>query len=93
MDSMKKGDKVVLETFNLMSKSNEGVEPSENYWLLLGKTGHVIQSPLESGIYASFSREKRLLIKFDVDLSAFHLSCHNEVENSLWILEADLRVI
>ena len=87
---MELGNKVVLKTFNLTIKPDEDICDEENYWILIGKVGSIIQSPVEEGLYASFSKDKRLLVRFDDDLSKLGLSCHNEIENSLWILEEDL---
>lgn len=84
------GDRVVLKTFNGLKEADEAVEDEENYWILIGEEGQIVQSPLEKGIYASFSQQKRLLVKFNKDITESRLACHNEVKNSLWILESDL---
>lgn len=88
---MELGDKVVLKTFRGSLKPNTQVVDAENYWTLIGESGQVIQDPNESGVYASFSREKRLLVQFNCDIKTKNLECHNSVENSLWILESDLK--
>lgn len=91
---MKVGDSVKLITFNGKAYSGKKVFPDEDYWKLIGHTGIVQKDPQEPTIYASFSRRKRVLVKFYVDLVGdFGLIAHNNVENSLWILESDIEVI
>ena len=90
---MKLGTRVKLNTFNLSSSPPQEVEvlERENTWKLIGRTGTVVQSPREKGLYSSFSSSPRLLIKFDDDLPAMGLEADNEVENALWIMVEDLK--
>jgi len=91
---MKKGTKTKLMKFNGKQKSNHKINDSENYWKLIGETGVVQQDPREKHIYAHFSKKPRVLVKFDRDLySTFGFIAHNNIENSLWILVSDLKVI
>jgi len=76
--------KVILKTFNNEVSTPEDCDPSENYWLLIGKTGTIIKSKYN---------QSRLLIKFDESVSASGLHCHNEISNSLFILSSDLKEI
>ena len=87
---MRLGDKVRLISFISVNNSPKGTHESENYWKLIGSEGTIVQDPKEKGLYAGFSKEKRLLIQFDLDVKSFNLRCHNTIKNSLWILETDL---
>jgi hypothetical protein len=60
------------------------VDPQENYWLLIGKTGRVV---------AQKNERQRLLIRFDVSICSMGLHCHNPTENTLLILESDLKFL
>jgi hypothetical protein len=86
----KKGEKVKLKTFNGRKTSPKSVSSSENYWKLIGQTGTIQQDPQDSSIFASFSKELRVLVKFDKELVTYGLIAHNKIENSLWILVSDL---
>jgi hypothetical protein len=84
-------DRVMLKTFN-GCLSGYG-KKNDNYYRLIGEKGTILQSPSEKSIFASFSDEKKVLVRFDVDVLDLGLSCHNEVKNSLWILVNDLMKI
>jgi hypothetical protein len=90
---MKIGNSVKLISFNGTLESESNCLPSENYWKIIGCIGKIIQDPNEENEYASFSEAPRLLIKFKENIISFGLECHNNVENSLWILESDLTEI
>lgn len=90
---MRIGDRVKLITINGKKLSPKRTANSENYWKLVGEIGTVLQSPKESSIYATFSKDKRVLVKFDKKLTDYQLIAHNEIENSLWILVSDLEVV
>jgi acetylornithine/N-succinyldiaminopimelate aminotransferase len=75
------GQRVRLESFNGSVAASEVCKPEENYWALIGQTGEVV---------APKNERQRLLIKFDVLVASFGLHCHNEIDNSLFILESDL---
>lgn len=55
--------------------------PEENYWLLIGQAGNIVAPPNE---------RNRVLVKFERQVSSFGLHCHNDVSNSLLILQTDL---
>lgn len=91
---MNVGDRVKLKTFNgIRNATEESIDEQENFWKLIDETGVVVQDPEEETIYASFSKQKRVLVQFDCGMKNFNLICHNNVENSLWILETDLEII
>ena len=75
------GQRVRLESFNGSVAAPEDGKPEENYWALIGQTGKVV---------APKNKKQRLLVKFDVSVTSFGLHCHNEIDNSLFILESDL---
>ncbi len=81
---MKIGSKIILKSFNGEKITPKDCDPSENYWLLIGKTGKVVKT---------INSNSRLLIKFDISVLDLGLHCHNEIPNSLYILESDLGVI
>ena len=84
------GDSVRLKSFLGRHAPPPKIALSENYWLLIGKKGKVIQSPSQKSLFADFSKEKRVLVQFDDSLEHLFLESHNEVINSLWILITDL---
>ena len=90
---MKKGDRVRLIKFENASSDEEDIS-SECYHKLIGEEGTVQQDPHEKSLYASFSEEPRILVKFDKDLeSSLGLIAHNNIENSLWMLVSELEII
>ncbi|MDY6833979.1 MAG: hypothetical protein SVY53_04170 [Chloroflexota bacterium] len=89
---MKSGDRVRMATFNGTKHANGQVINSENYWKLIGCTGTVEQDPNESTIYSSFSKDPRVLVRFDRELKCYNLIAHNSIKNSLWILVSDLEI-
>lgn len=91
---MKNGDMVMVISFNGKEKSEEEVDSSEDYWKIIGEKGVIQQDPQEKTIFAHFSKEPRVLVKFDINLHRVHgLHAHNNIENSLWILVSDLKVL
>ena len=78
------GTKVKLKTFNKASHPPTDCDPSENYWLLIGMSGTIIE-PVNNC--------SRVLVRFDNSIQSMGLHCHNEVENSLLIFESDLEVL
>lgn len=73
--------RVVLRSFNDAISAPSACRPTENYWLLIGETGTVIDTTNADG---------RILVQFDRLVSEHGLACHNPVPNSLLILESDL---
>ena len=84
------GDRVKLLTFNGKQPPPSGAPADKDYWRLIGWHGTIVQSISQPCLVASFSAEPRLLVQFDHSVSALNLHCHNDVPNSLWILESDL---
>lgn len=87
---MKIGKKVKLKTFGGTLFPDNDCPAQENYWKLIGYIGRIVKDPQEENLYASFSDKPRLLVRFDEDVNSLELECHNNVKNSLWILESDL---
>jgi hypothetical protein len=73
--------RVVLRSFNATKSAPSDCRPDENYWLLLGAVGTVVELANSTG---------RVLVEFEVSVADFGLSCHNPTPNSLYILERDL---
>lgn len=81
---LKAGDRVKLIAFNNEISPPEDCEPEENYWLLIGELATVIDPETIYG---------RALIEFDILVTSKGLYCHNEIPNTLLILEADLLLV
>lgn len=77
------GTRVKLNKFNGTIGTPKDCTERENYWSLIGESGTVIQ-PKNS--------RSRVLIQFENIEKLKSLHCHNEVENSLWILETDVEL-
>jgi len=77
------GTRVKLNKFNGTIDTPKDCDKSENYWVLIGETGTVIQVK---------NSRSRVLIQFENIEKLKNLNCHNEVENSLWILESDVEL-
>jgi hypothetical protein len=73
--------KVTLRSFNGAPSGPADIRPAENYWLLIGASGVVVDSTNAKG---------RVLVKFDASVQELGLACHNPSANSLYILESDL---
>jgi hypothetical protein len=76
--------RVVLRSFNGAVFSPEGCHPGENYWVLIGEKGSIVEPLNEKG---------RFLVKFDNSLANQLLHCHNPAPNSLYVLATDLEEI
>jgi hypothetical protein len=76
--------KVILSTFNGTATSPEACQNDENYWLLIGCSGRIVEAKNKNG---------RVLVLFDESVSEKGLHCHNPVPNSLYILASDLRAV
>ena len=73
--------RVVLRSFNGTASAPSDCRQDENYWLLIGDRGTVVET-INAGA--------RILVKFDSPVSECALCCHNPVPNSLYVLETDL---
>lgn len=78
------GTRVVLQCFNGTTEGPPGRKPSDDYWRLIGSTGVVLEPTNARG---------RVLVRFDEDVAALGLACHNPEPNSLLIAESDLAAI
>lgn len=81
---MKIGDSVRLISFNGETCAPSNVHPPENYWLLFGQEAEIV------ALSTGRAHAGRVLVKFVVSVSELGLHCHNEIPNSLWILQTDL---
>ncbi len=77
-------DRVVLKSFLGIKKPESGNRDNENYSLLIGKYGAILDLN---------KREKKILILFDDNLDDLNLINHNKIKNSLWIYESDIKKI
>lgn len=82
------GSQVELVAFNGKPHARNTSNRSENYWLLIGTQGIVVNDVPIKGI-----KEDRVLILFDAHLDELGLISHNEITNTLWIERSDLKVI
>jgi hypothetical protein len=90
---MKEYDRIKLVTFNGKLRPGKRVKSSEDYWKLIGEIGSIQQDPKEFSNYASFSKERRVLVKFDRSLKDYGLIAHNNIDNALWLLVTDIEII
>lgn len=79
--SPESGIKVRLKSFNGTLEPLAECKREENYWRLIGQSGVVA---------ASDDAGPRVLVKFDEPASGAGLYCHNDIPNSLLILQSDL---
>lgn len=84
-----KNSQVLVQSFLGLKTSPGGTRDIDDYWKLIGKKGIVLMSEREGGINRH-ARGERVLVKFLDDVKALGLSCHNDVENSLWMFVVDL---
>ncbi|MFC5271644.1 hypothetical protein [Adhaeribacter terreus] len=77
-----KGTSVILNSFLGTSEPEVDLNCNENYWLLIGKKGKIID------YHASY--QDRVLVLFNNNLDDYGLENHNPIKNSLWIKKADL---
>lgn len=82
---MQKNTLVKLKTFLGKTESTQKVSKNENYWLLIGQMGKIVEE-LEHD-------KRRVSVLFDCDLDALGLENHNPIKNSLFILKSDLEII
>ena len=73
---------VRMKSFLGLKKPNEEISDDENYWILIGEKGKIIEENNE--IFPG-----RVLILFEKNLDKLNLQNHNPIKNSLWILEID----
>jgi len=78
------GLRVRLRTFNGTISPQAGCRAAENYWMLIGEEGEVIEPPNERG---------RVCVRFDKSMAGLGLHSHNVVPDSLFILASDLEPV
>lgn len=76
--------RVILRSFNGTAIPPESCHPGENYWMLIGGRGSIVEPLNQNG---------RFLVKFDSSVADQGLHCHNPVPNSLYILATDLEAM
>ncbi len=88
----KVGARVKLTSFHGEIKSSEPVDEEEDFWVLVGQEGEVVDEQLR--VHPAFPyKGERALVKFDRRLSDLGLVNHNDEANSLWIFISDLEVV
>lgn len=75
------GTRVVLQHFNGTAEGTPDGKPADDYWRLIGSSGTVLGPANAQG---------RVLVRFDEDVAAQGLACHNPEPNSLLIAVSDL---
>ncbi|GKS97660.1 hypothetical protein [Acidovorax sp. SUPP2825] len=83
-------DRVTLKKFLGEINPPHKVKTQDNYWKLIGEMGSIVKLENQSKM-PKHPNGPRVLIKFDSNVNNFGLSCHNEIENSLWIFISDLK--
>ncbi len=78
------GRRVVLKAFNGNAAAPSECPPADNYWRLIGTTGTALTTANAQG---------RVLVRFDEDVAARGLACHNPEPNSLLIAATDLALL
>ncbi len=91
-NKFKIGDKIKLKSFHNTTKAPEGTVDNENYWKLIGLTGHIVSDDRKTNSFYSEMGEQ-VLVKFETDISRYNLHSHNEVKNSFWFFISYLKVI
>ena len=87
---MKTQDRVLLEAFNGTTVVPDKTEKHENYWVLIGLLGTIIDDNA-SDKFVAHDGFKRMLVQFDTILDDLGLENHNQTKNSLWIRISDLK--
>jgi hypothetical protein len=81
------GERVTLRSFRGTTSAPEETRDTDNYWLLVGHSGAVVDDVSKIGRHPN---GERLLVRFDQDVAAMGLACHNKVPNALWLFVSDL---
>ena len=79
---MEINSKIKIKSFLGNSYPSEVINKDENYWVLIGETGKIIEVD-----------DSKYLILFDKNLDSLGLINHNPIKNSLWILKSDVEMI
>lgn len=89
---MNVGDSVVLKSFLGEVQSLKGTKESEDYWILIGSKGKIIDK--KQDIHPYYPKNGyQVLVLFDAVLDELGLINHNKTPNTLWIFESDLEVV
>lgn len=80
---MEVGTKVKIKSFNNTTSTPNDCDFRENYWSLIGEKGTIVKP---------INERSRFLVQIDDSSKLVGLHCHNEIENSLWLLESDLEI-
>lgn len=78
------GRRVVLQAFNGTAAGPPDCAPADDYWCLIGTAGRVLTAANAQG---------RVLVRFDEEVAARGLACHNPEPNSLLIATTDLAIL
>jgi hypothetical protein len=87
-DKRSVGQKIMIKSFNGSFSGPEDVKQNENYWILIGRYGIVVQTIADVGV-----AKDRVLVKLNNNVKALGLECHNKIENSLWIRLSELEFL
>lgn len=79
---MKIGDEIILKSFNGKQIKPKKVYENENYWLLIGQKGRILE---DNG--------DRFVVLFYCNNDSYGLENHNPIKNSLFILKSDLKIL
>lgn len=79
-------ERVELKSFLGTQKPKRERNSYENYWILIGEKGQVIERENQDF-------PNRVLVLFDTNLDKLKLENHNPIKNTLWILESDLEYL
>ena len=88
MDRLETGNRVELVSFNGELEAAANVDKKENYWLLIGNSGKIVDDFAKAAI-----QKDRVLVRFDVSIERLGLESHNEVPNTLWIKRTNLSIL
>ncbi len=91
-NKFKKWTKVKLKSFQWTTKTPKNTDKAENYWQLIWTTWTMVSDELKISPAVTGEGE-RWLVKFDTDVKALGLYCHNQIEDSLRIALKDLEIL
>ena len=81
---IKRHQRVRLASFNGTAAPLDPSPDGDNFWRLIGQSGTVVHEKND---------RSRYLVRFDISVASQGLHSHNPIENTLWILESDLKVL
>jgi hypothetical protein len=89
MKTLSVGERVTLRSFRGTASAPEETRDADNYWLLIGQSGTVVDTDDVSKI-GRHPNGARMLVTLDQKVAEMGLACHNEVPNALWLFASDL---